>query len=203
MDAEARFRALFESHQAAVRRYAHHRAIEGTDADDVVAETFTVAWRRMADVPVDDPVPWLLAVAANVRRNQARSARRYQAALGRLPRPEAAPPPPEPESGDGASVRRALAALSPDDREILRLVAWDGLTPQQASVVLGCRAGTARARLHRARRRLAANLAAAGDAAPNPTPNATGRTATGGSVPQRPSPTGRSGDTDDLEGAAP
>ena len=79
MDADARFRALFESHQAAVRRYAHHRAIQGTDADDIVAETFTVAWRKLEDVPADDPVPWLLAVAANVRRNQARSARRYHA----------------------------------------------------------------------------------------------------------------------------
>ncbi|HET6952314.1 MAG TPA: sigma-70 family RNA polymerase sigma factor [Acidimicrobiales bacterium] len=158
MDAATRFRALFEAHYPAVRRYAHHRAVVGADADDLVAETFTVAWRRLDDVPVDDPLPWLLAVAANVRRNQARSVRRYHAVLDRLPGPDPAPPPPEP--GD-AALAGALAALTPDDREILRLVAWDGLTPAQAARVLGCPDGTARARLHRARRRLAEHLAAA------------------------------------------
>ena len=157
MDASARFRALFETHHAAVRRYAHHRALRGVDADDVVAETFTVAWRRLDAVPTDDPLPWLLAVAANVQRNHTRSARRYAAVLGRLPRPEAASPPAEPDDAVG-TVRRALDALAPDDQEILRLVAWDGLTPRQAAVVLGCPDGTARARLHRARRRLQARL---------------------------------------------
>jgi RNA polymerase sigma-70 factor (ECF subfamily) len=162
MDPATRFRALFESHHAAVRRYAHHREISGPDADDLVAETFTVAWRRLDVVPVDDPLPWLLTVAANVRRNRARAARRYDAALRRLPPPASAPPPGEPD--DAASLRRALAALSPDDQEILRLVAWDGLTPRQAAVVLQCPDGTARARLHRARRRLAAQLGAGPEA---------------------------------------
>jgi RNA polymerase sigma factor (sigma-70 family) len=159
MDNAARFRALFESHHAAVRRYAHHRAIRGPDVDDLVSETFTVAWRRLDVVPTDDPLPWLLAVAANVRRNQTRSARRYEAALVKLPPPQTAPPPPEPDDA-AATLRRALGALAPDDQEILRLVAWDGLTPRQAAVVLGCPDGTARARLHRARRRLAARLEA-------------------------------------------
>ena len=159
MEPAARFRELFDSHHAAVRRYAYHRAIQGPDVDDLVSETFTVAWRRLDVVPTDDPLPWLLAVAANVRRNQTRSVRRYAAALGKLPPPEAAPPPPEPDDAT-ATLRRVLGALPPDDQEILRLVAWDGLTPQQAAVVLGCPDGTARARLHRARRRLAARLEA-------------------------------------------
>ena len=165
MDATTRFRALFDTHLAAVRRYAHHRGIRGADADDLVAEVFTVAWRRLDDVPAGDARAWLLAVAANVRRNQARSARRYAAALVALPRPDAAPPPPEPADGDGPGLRRALSELAPDDQEVLRLVAWDGLTPQQIATVLGCPDGTARARLHRARRRLAARLAA--DATPD------------------------------------
>ncbi len=87
MEPAERLRALFESHQGAVRRYAHYRAIAGADADDLVAEVFAVAWRRLADVPADDALPWLLAVAGNVRRNQARSARRYRAALVALPHP--------------------------------------------------------------------------------------------------------------------
>ena len=156
MDPATRFRALFEAHYARVRRFAHHRAIVGADADDLVAEVFTVAWRRLDDVPADDALPWLLAVAGNVGRNQARSARRYRAALRRLPAPEPAPPPPEPAD---PALARALAALGPDEREILRLVAWDGLSSRQLARVLDVPEGTARSRLHRARRRLGARLA--------------------------------------------
>ena len=71
MDAATRFRALFEAHYPRVRRFAHHRALVGADADDLVAEVFTVAWRRLDDVPADDALPWLLAVAGtDTTRNQ-------------------------------------------------------------------------------------------------------------------------------------
>jgi RNA polymerase sigma-70 factor, ECF subfamily len=156
MDAATHFRALFEAHYPRVRRFAHHRAVAGADAEDLVAEVFAIAWRRLDDVPEDDALPWLLAVATNVWRNQARSARRYRAVLRRLPAPEPAPPPPDPPD---AELARALAALTPDEREILRLVAWDGLTSRQLAIVLAVPEGTARSRLHRARRRLAARLA--------------------------------------------
>jgi len=156
MDAATHFRALFEAHYPRVRRFAHHRAVGGADAEDLVAEVFTVAWRRLDDVPQDDPLPWLLAVATNVWRNQTRSARRYRAVLRRLPAPEPAPPPPDPAD---PALARALASLGPDEREILRLVAWDGLTSRQLAHVLDVPEGTARSRLHRARRRLAGLLA--------------------------------------------
>lgn len=68
MDDAARFRTLFDATIGAVRRYVHHRGVTGGRADDVVAETFLVAWRRLDEVPDDDPVPWLLAVARNVWR---------------------------------------------------------------------------------------------------------------------------------------
>ena len=177
MDAVARFHALFEAHHSAIRRYAFHRAIQGTDADDLVAEVFAVAWRRRDEVPIDHALPWLLAVAGNVRRNQARSARRYASALGSLPQPESSPPPPEPDER-GVILRRALGGLSEDDQEIMRLVAWDGLTPRQVATVLGCPDGTIRARLHRARRRLAdrlAELAADPPAHPPQRPSSTGQ----------------------------
>lgn len=156
---EARFRELFEATYAAVRRYVHHRGSTGGAADDIIAQTFLVAWRRLDDVPNDDPIPWLLAVARNVWRNQRRGDRRRLALLRRvaLPRPV---PPPEPPDRDGVQrIRDALASLDAADQEILRLVAWDGLTPAQAAVVLGCSPGAARVRLHRARRRLADGLA--------------------------------------------
>lgn len=154
MNADSRFRALFVEAYPALQRYAHHRGLSGADADDLVAEVLTVAWRRLDAVPADDPVPWLFAVARNVWRNGLRSGRRRLALLDRLPRPAVQPPPPEPLG----RVRAALATLREDDQELLRLVAWDDLTPAQIAVVLGCTPGAARVRIHRARNRLAAAL---------------------------------------------
>jgi DNA-directed RNA polymerase specialized sigma24 family protein len=99
----------------------------------------------------------LLAVARNTWLNQRRSDRRYGALVQRLPVPDPAPPPSEP--GEPVPIREALAALSDADQEILRLVAWDDLSPTQASVVLGCSPGAVRVRLHRARQRLEQELA--------------------------------------------
>jgi DNA-directed RNA polymerase specialized sigma24 family protein len=54
-------------------------------------------------------------------------------------------------------VTAALARLAPRDREILQLVGWEGLSPAELAVALGVRPGTARVRLHRARRALASD----------------------------------------------
>jgi RNA polymerase sigma factor (sigma-70 family) len=160
---EERFRALFEGCFGAVRRYVHHRGVALGRDDDLVAETFVVAWRRLDDVPADDPLPWLLAVARNQWRNERRSYGRRSAALRRLPLPLPVPPPDEPPDGDrdhatAAAIGAALAALPETDRELLLLVAWDDLTPAQAAQAVGCSAGAARVRLHRARRRFADEL---------------------------------------------
>jgi RNA polymerase sigma-70 factor (ECF subfamily) len=157
-DPVVRFEALFRAAYPAVRRYAFHRGVTGADADDLAAETFVVAWRRLDAVPHDDPVPWLLRVAANIQRNRARSGRRYEAMVGRLPVPVSGLPPSE-TADIGHAVLDAMESLGDDDQEILRLVAWDGLTPQEAAGVLGTSGGVARLRLHRARKRLAALLA--------------------------------------------
>jgi RNA polymerase sigma-70 factor (ECF subfamily) len=159
MDDATRFRELFESSHGAVQRYVYHRGVTDGAADDVVAETFLVTWRRLDAVPDDDPVPCLLAVARNVWLNQRRGDRRRSAFLRRLPPPAPVPPPDEPAEPDEVlAVRAALSALAADDQEILRLVTWDGLTGAQAARVLGCSAGAARVRLHRARRRLAEEM---------------------------------------------
>jgi RNA polymerase sigma-70 factor, ECF subfamily len=65
-----RFEALFRDHAGAVRVYAARRAGLG-DADDVVAEVFVIAWRRIDDLP-EDPLPWLLGVARRVLANRRR-----------------------------------------------------------------------------------------------------------------------------------
>lgn len=160
MDAGSRYRALFDEAYPALRRYAHHRGLSSADADDLVAEVLTIAWRRLDAVPLDDPIPWLFAVARNVWRNHTRSLRRHSRMLDRL-LPPLEQLPDEPTDGiEVARVRSAFTSLDDADREVLVLVAWDELTSQQLAVVLECSPGAARVRLHRARSRLADALAA-------------------------------------------
>lgn len=156
MDAEARFRALFVATYPTVARYARHRGLAGHDAEDLVAATYEVAWRRLDVVPAGEAaLPWLLTVALNHVRNQRRRAVRDRALVARLPPPEHVPPPAEPVAVGWREIRRALDALAHEDRELVLLVAWDGLSPAQAAAVLGLTPAAARTRLHRARRRLA------------------------------------------------
>ena len=77
-----RFVSLYERHAALVLAYARRR-IGAAEAEDVLAETFLVAWRRRDEVP-DDALPWLYAVAGNVLRNRVRSERRRAALSARL-----------------------------------------------------------------------------------------------------------------------
>ena len=71
---EGGFNALYDAHYSAVRAYAWRRA--PAFADDVVAETFLVAWKRLEDVPADAALPWLLGVARNAHLNPVRGERR-------------------------------------------------------------------------------------------------------------------------------
>ncbi|RJL31021.1 RNA polymerase sigma factor [Bailinhaonella thermotolerans] len=130
-------------------------------ADDVTSETFLVAWRRRDDVP-DAPLPWLLTVARNVLRDQFRATvRRDSLAAEMRIWAETASGDVADEVTERAAVLRALAALGDADREVLTLAAWHGLTSAEAARVLGCSRAAYFVRLHRARRRLDAALAAA------------------------------------------
>jgi len=156
MDAEARFRALFDATYPAVARFVRHRGLVGHDGEDLIAATYEVAWRRLDVVPPGDAaVPWLLTVALNQLRNHRRRQARDRALVERLPAPGESAPPPEPSMPGWRDIRRALDALAESDRELVLLVAWDGLSPAQAASVLGLTPTAARTRLHRARIRLA------------------------------------------------
>lgn len=150
--AREQFEQLFRRHHAAVLAYARRRA-PGEVVDDVVGETFLVAWRRLEQVPAEE-LPWLLGVARNVLATQRRGASRRRALTSRLSGAE-----PEVgvsadlEAGDGVLLE-ALAKLAPKDREALTLIAWDGLAPHEAAAAVGDSPGTFRVRLYRARRRL-------------------------------------------------
>lgn len=145
---------MFESTYPALARYARHRGLSGADADDVVAGTYEVAWRRLDAVPRGDgALPWLLAVERNLLRNRWRKQRRERDAIERLGPPQEVGL--ELALASWRDIRRALDRLSEEDRELILLVAWDDLTPTQAAAVLGLTPGAARTRLHRARVRLA------------------------------------------------
>lgn len=145
-----RFDALYASHYRAVLAYALRR-VAPTDADDVVAETFMVAWRRLDEVP-ENSLPWLIGVARNHVLHQRRAAGRRQALVEQLgfQRPTGWN-----ESGGSGALLKALSALPSKEREIVMLVCWEGLTPAEAAAVVGITQVSARVRLHRARRRLA------------------------------------------------
>lgn len=147
---------LHDAHAASVRAYVLRRSNAQT-ADDVCAEVWVIAWRRLLDIP-EDALPWLLGVARRVLANERRRQRRFSALRERLwaaRGDDVVGPPPLP--GDpllGAALRR----MKPADVEVLLLVAWEDLAPERAAAVLGVRRGTFAVRLHRAKARLAAAL---------------------------------------------
>ena len=152
MSRRERFEALFAAYSSDVVAYCGWRAGSASDAQDAVADVFLTAWRRLDELPEGDAARvWLYATARRVLANQRRSLRRRLALQERLagatgPQSEAREPRDE-------LVHEALRRLGARDREVLLLAEWEDLTPAQIGTVVGCRAVTARGRLHRARRR--------------------------------------------------
>jgi RNA polymerase sigma-70 factor, ECF subfamily len=153
---QERFAAIFREHASAVRRFARRRV--GDDAaDEIVAETFLVAWRRIDRLP-DQVLPWLYRAAyleiANHRRRQQKGDR-IDAALLLNYQAEGSDDDPGIGSEDRSAVTRAFARLSPKDQEILRLAAWEQVSSTEGARIIGCSVASYRVRLHRARARLA------------------------------------------------
>jgi RNA polymerase sigma factor (sigma-70 family) len=157
-----RFEASFRDHYRDVLAFAMRRLEDRGGAEDAASETLAIAWRRRDQIPADDSLPWLYAVALRVIANQRRSAQRKQRLRKRVAdearsnqRHSLDPAEHVIERGEFFA---AFSKLRESDKEILRLVAWDGLDPDQAARVLDCTPATYRVRLHRARRRLAKQL---------------------------------------------
>jgi RNA polymerase sigma-70 factor, ECF subfamily len=160
-----RFEDCFDRHYLQIFAFAVRRVRGRESAEEIVADTFAVAWRRRDLIP-DPALPWLFAIAANVIANQHRSAGRRRGLDLRLAQ-EAGFSAQGPDPADSIAGRdelsTAFAQLEERDRELLRLVAWEGLSTREAAEVIGCSPGAARVRLHRARRKLAKQLKNAGD----------------------------------------
>jgi RNA polymerase sigma-70 factor, ECF subfamily len=163
LEGERRLEALFADHADEVLTYLRHRTDQET-AQEVLTETFVVAWRKLPRVP-PEPRGWLYAVARRVLANHIRSQGRTAALMERLIAEYRMPP-------DGGDVREAesrhdmltlLATLPEQDREVLLLAGWYELSGPEAAQALGCSRAAYAVRLHRARRRLRTALALTAD----------------------------------------
>ncbi len=159
---DVRFQRAYADHVDAISRYCLRR-LPVDDARDAVAETFSVAWRRIESMPDHEgTLPWLYGVARNVVRNVERSSRRTVRLRSKI----ASQPHTDSASAEAIVVRRAedqavvdaIDALRPADREVLRLRGYEGLTTGEVAVVLGISAAAAKKRSARAMQRLRRSL---------------------------------------------
>jgi RNA polymerase sigma factor (sigma-70 family) len=152
---EDHFTELFAGAYGPVLGYVRRRVGSG-DAEDIVSEVFFTAWRHLDRAPAD-PLPWLYRIAWHAIGNQRRGSARRQRLQRRTQ--ALASPLRAADPADEVVGRQAFAAafdsLTEHDREVLRLICWEGLDPAGAARVLGCSPAAFRVRLHRARRRLA------------------------------------------------
>jgi RNA polymerase sigma factor (sigma-70 family) len=192
---ECRFRSLYEEHYRSIQAYAVRRVESADDVADVVAEVFTIAWRRLARIP-EPPADrlWLYGVARRVVAGKLRSVRRRRQLTARLQASHAADPNPGHDQESAvrlghvlvhgaatdapaadAAVRvgsqrdrlaAAIARLRPAEREALALVLWDELSHAEAAQVLGCSVNAVAIRVHRAKARLRDALTSTDQAGP-------------------------------------
>lgn len=160
---EDRFRHIFARNHSAVSAYVRRRTKSPADAEDVVADVFTVAWRRLDDVPADAAreTLWLYGVARRTLANQRRGAERATRLAARAAEQTGFAPAADAglaEAGDLRDAMQALSALGEPDQELLRLTLWEGLSHAQVAVVVGTSVPNVAVRMHRAKRRLRAEF---------------------------------------------
>ena len=164
---------LFDEHADRIYNFCFRRTASWSLAEDAMSAVFLEVWRIRDRATTHDGavLPWLYGVATNVCRNASRGHRRQLALAARLP--DAAPSLDHADEVAGrvdderrmARLVVAMRQLSPRDQQVLTLVAWDGLTYEQAAAALDLPVGTVRSRLARSRERLTELLAS-----PDPSP---------------------------------
>jgi RNA polymerase sigma factor (sigma-70 family) len=164
-DQSERFEAIFDRHAASIHRYLRRRVGERL-ADELTAETFTRAFRarQQFDISHASALPWLYGIAASLIKMHLRSEQRRKRAY-RLFAQAHVQPSSTTEADErldakalGPALSEALAALTPDQREVLLLHAWAGLSPVEIAQALSLSSATVRKRLHRARAKAAHGL---------------------------------------------
>lgn len=156
------FDELIRRNEDDLSRYFQRRLSNSEDAAEAFGELLLTAWRRRRRIPTDptEGRMWLFATARNVMSNSRRTAVRRSAAVQRLADEMHTSAPILPGDDASIDVRAAIAALAPDDAELVRLVFWDGLRSHEAAMVLGVNASTARSRLARVKQQLRSALTA-------------------------------------------
>ena len=176
----ARFDRVYAANLPLILGFAARRCDGASDAADLAAEVFLIAWRRLDDVPEGEERLWLFGVARKALANQRRGRIRRHRLADRL-RDELIANPPTVQPDDAAApILEALRRLPDRDRELLQLVAWDGLTPSEIASLEQVPAATVRSQLMRARVRLRELLG-------EPIPAATQREGAAGHVSSGPS----------------
>jgi RNA polymerase sigma factor (sigma-70 family) len=156
---EARFRVLYDSTRVRLVAYALRRTDSPEDAADAVSEVYAIAWRRLDLVPPDDArLYWLYATCRKVIANQLRRDRHRSRLTERIGAQLRGAVASSPESSGAMMAALALRGLAEEDRELLMLVSWEGLSPAAIGRVLGCSPSAVRVRLHRARARLSREM---------------------------------------------
>lgn len=160
----AEFGRVFERHWDAVFRFFERRLGPGP-SEDLASEVFRIAFERRMSYEVGDSTscrPWLYGIAANLTLKERRRFARHLAAVDRIALLGAA------DGDDHATevaarvdsektwsrLQAALVVLDDTNRDMLLLVAWEGLSYAEVAEAFGVPLGTVRSRLHRARARL-------------------------------------------------
>jgi len=168
-DDAARFTSIYQRNYTRVLGYALAGSRREV-AEDIANETFLTAWRKLGEVPPDDPLPWLLGVARNHRLKQLAAGRRRETIADRVASLSGERDLAAWDTGDLVVEREAglaaFASLPEPDAEVLILTAWYGLNAAQAATVLECTKAVYYVRIHRARRRLARALRQSAPAVP-------------------------------------
>ncbi|MEU3169363.1 sigma-70 family RNA polymerase sigma factor [Streptosporangium sp. NPDC006930] len=158
-----RFEAVYNRAYGQITAYAARRCDSPQDAADVVAETFTTAWRRVDELPEgEEATLWLYGVARKILANHYRGDNRRRARRTELDAKMADLYGDSPDSKvELGAIGQVFLTLSDEDRELLSLVAWEGLDREEIATALGVSRNAVRIRLHRARRRFSRALAEA------------------------------------------
>ena len=150
---DKKLRRLAEEHVPAVSAYLRRRLypLPNQDLDDLIEQTLIAVWRRLEDCPPDAERAWMIGIARNVLSNARRSASRRARLNVSLPTPREVPAA-EVLAMESVSLADAFRSLTPSEREILMLHAWDGLSDVEIGITLGITTKAAESRLGRARR---------------------------------------------------
>ncbi|MHB8335103.1 MAG: RNA polymerase sigma factor [Acidimicrobiales bacterium] len=154
------FARVVVTHRNSLLRYGLRRVDDPSAAEDLVAETFVVVWRRFDELPPRaEELFWLYGIAGRVLSNLLRGHQRSMRLEARLAfEREGEFTNPRFTGEDIEALLAALGELSPQDRELIQFTYWEKLSYREMGIVLGCSEKAAGIRLSRARQHLRERL---------------------------------------------